>query len=46
LKNGAKNKIVCFGEEITGTEVTNLRTVLSLSLGGYMFRDDDDYNNL
>jgi hypothetical protein len=34
------NKIVCFGEEITRTEVVNPKTVLSSSLGGDVgFRD-------
>jgi hypothetical protein len=31
--NGAKNKLLCFGEEITGTKVTNSKTVLGSSLG-------------
>jgi hypothetical protein len=31
MKNGAKNK--SFGEEITGTEVTNSRAALDSSLG-------------
>jgi hypothetical protein len=31
-KNGAKNKIVCFGEEITGTMVTKPKTALGWSL--------------
>jgi hypothetical protein len=35
-----KNKIVCFGEEITGTKVTNPKTVLGSSLGADVgFRD-------
>jgi hypothetical protein len=43
--NGAKNKIVCFGEEITGTEVTNPKTALGSSLGEDVeFRDDNNNN--
>jgi hypothetical protein len=30
---GAKTNIVCFGEKITGTKVTNPKTVLDSSLG-------------
>jgi hypothetical protein len=47
IKHDAKNKLVCFGVEITGTMVTNLKTVLSLSPGedaGFRdrFSDTDD----
>jgi hypothetical protein len=30
IEDGAKNKIVCFGEKITGTKLTNPKTVLGL----------------
>jgi hypothetical protein len=43
-----KNKIICFGEEITGTKDMNPKTILSSSLGENIgFRDDvyDDNNN-
>jgi hypothetical protein len=42
-KNGAKNKIVCFGEEITGTKFTNPKTVQGSSLGEDAgFRDNNN----
>jgi hypothetical protein len=45
-KNGAKNKIVCFGEEITGTKVTNPKNILGSRPGeNIWFTDDDDNNN-
>jgi hypothetical protein len=31
IKDGAKNKIVCFGEKITGTKVTNPTAVVGSS---------------
>jgi hypothetical protein len=46
LKNGAKNKTVCFSEEITGTGVTNPKTVVGSSLSeGVGFRDNNNNNN-
>jgi hypothetical protein len=40
-KSGAKEKIVRFGEEITGTELTHLKTALGSSPGEYFgFRDN------
>jgi hypothetical protein len=33
IKKDSRNKIVCFGEEITGTKITNPKTVLGSSLG-------------
>jgi hypothetical protein len=45
-KKGAKNKILCFGEEITETKVTNLKTVLGSSLGEDIgFKDNNNNNN-
>jgi hypothetical protein len=41
LKNGAKNRIIFFGEEATRTEIINRKTVLGSSLGeNDGFRDD------
>jgi hypothetical protein len=46
LKNGAENKIVRFGEEITGTKLTNPKTVVNSTLSEDVgFRDDDDNTN-
>jgi hypothetical protein len=48
-KNSVKTKVVCFGEEITGTKATKLRTALGLSLGegvsfmGNFFSDIQPY---
>jgi hypothetical protein len=41
----AKNKIACFGEEITGTKFTNLKTVLGSRLGKDVgFRDNNNFS--
>jgi hypothetical protein len=46
IEKWQKNKIVCFGEEITGTKITNPKTVLGSSLGeDVKFRNDDDDDN-
>jgi hypothetical protein len=46
IEEWRKNKIVCFGENITGTKITDLKTVLGSSLSEDIgFRDDDNNNN-
>jgi hypothetical protein len=46
LNYGAKNKIVCSCEEVTGTEVTNLKTVPGSSLDDVRFRDNDFFHDI
>jgi hypothetical protein len=46
LKNGAKDKIISFDEEVTGTKLRNPKTVVNSSLSEDIgFRDDDDDDN-
>jgi hypothetical protein len=45
IEERCQEKIVCFGDEITGTKVTNPKTVLGSSLGEDVgFRDNFFYD--